>query len=427
MARDRIIHLHNSQATGLTQVTPVLTATTGDTGLSQGELAVVNSETYQAILHLNHDGSALVEYIPKTAVESLIAAAVSEIEGEISTGITTEIEEIQNTLEAVKVEAADNSITVTPGATGSTGNTTTKIAVKIKANGGLVMDASGLSVDSKALTPYVGQNAIAVATGDSQNTISLTIAASEQVLSQDTSGLKSTLAITKLSAATEGYLASYQLQGIGGAALGATIDIPKDFLVKSAELKEVEAAETPYSGAKIGDKYIDFTINSKEGDAQESHVYLPVNDLVDVYTGGNGITVNGSNVISLNIKSGDPYLTVTADGLQIKEGTGGTGTNAIDDKIEEKVEAAKTELEESIAETKSASVIAVTADTASPISAATATAETGNTVTLSLKLAEAADMAAVIDGFDQSILENRLKVTTDGKLYVSNIINGGTF
>ena len=57
------------------------------------------------------------------------------------------------------------------------------------------------------------------------------------------------------------------------------INIPKDLLVKSASVKEVTEADQPYEGAAVGDKYIDFVINSVEGDANESHVYLAVQDL----------------------------------------------------------------------------------------------------------------------------------------------------
>ena len=64
-----------------------------------------------------------------------------------------------------------------------------------------------------------------------------------------------------------------------GAPTGYKINIPKDLLVKSASVKEVTEADQPYEGAAVGDKYIDFVINSVEGDANESHVYLAVKDL----------------------------------------------------------------------------------------------------------------------------------------------------
>ena len=103
-----------------------------------------------------------------------------------------------------------------------------------------------------------------------------------------------------------------------GKNLVGKINIPKDFLVKSATVETVATADTPYAGAQVGDKYIDFVINTKDtaqGSETASHVYLPVNELVDVYTGGNGVNVSNSNVISLDIDTnGGLELTGSTDG-----------------------------------------------------------------------------------------------------------------
>lgn len=91
--------------------------------------------------------------------------------------------------------------------------------------------------------------------------------------------------LTKLEIAEDGYLATYQLTK-DGTPTGDKINIPKDLLVKSASVKEVTEAGQPYEGAAVGDKYIDLVINSVEGDANESHVYLAVKDL------GGSVTVD---------------------------------------------------------------------------------------------------------------------------------------
>ena len=109
--------------------------------------------------------------------------------------------------------------------------------------------------------------------------------------------------------ATEtGYLKSYQLTK-DNVAVGAKINIPKDFLVKSASVATVETADTPYAGAVVGDKYIDFVINVKSGTATDEHLYLPVNDLVDVYTAQQNATqvqlaIDSNNEISATIVNG---------------------------------------------------------------------------------------------------------------------------
>lgn len=104
-----------------------------------------------------------------------------------------------------------------------------------------------------------------------------------------------------------GYLTTYDIYQ-GGDVVGS-INIPKDFLVKSAALSTVTSANVPYSGAQVGDKYIDFVINVKEGTATNDHVYLPVNDLVDVYTAQQNATqvqlaIDSNNVISAAIVAG---------------------------------------------------------------------------------------------------------------------------
>ena len=132
--------------------------------------------------------------------------------------------------------------------------------------------------------------------------------------------------LIEAATATSGYLKTYILaagveqesdvveSGTGKNLIGK-INIPKDFLVKSATVETVATADSPYSGAQVGDKYIDFVINSKDNDATSSHVYLPVNDLVDVYTGGNGVNISNSNVVSLDLDAnGGLELTGSTDG-----------------------------------------------------------------------------------------------------------------
>lgn len=127
--------------------------------------------------------------------------------------------------------------------------------------------------------------------------------------------------ITKQPTAEEGYLATYQLTK-NSTPVGEKINIPKDFLVKSASIQEVETADQPYSGAQIGDKYIDFVINSKEGDGAESHVYLAVKELVDTYTAGNGIDISGANAVSVKIDTANANgLETGADGVKLNLAT----------------------------------------------------------------------------------------------------------
>jgi hypothetical protein len=140
--------------------------------------------------------------------------------------------------------------------------------------------------------------------------------------------------LTKDSTAASGYAASYTLS-VNGTALSTKINIPKDFLVKGATLETVATADTPYAGAVPGDKYIDFVINTKaDGDGStetDTHIYLPVNDLVDVYTAGNGLNLsNGEFSVTIDSTNANG-LSVGANGLAMATVTASTagsgGTN----------------------------------------------------------------------------------------------------
>lgn len=113
--------------------------------------------------------------------------------------------------------------------------------------------------------------------------------------------------IVEQTTAEEGYLKTYKLQVNGvDAANSVKINIPKDFMLKDAEIKTCTTADVPVEGYKVGDKYFDFTINVADSSATAKHVYLLVEDAFAPYVAGDGIDITGSTI------SAD-----TGDGLQI--------------------------------------------------------------------------------------------------------------
>ncbi len=133
----------------------------------------------------------------------------------------------------------------------------------------------------------------------------------------DAGGTGSVVTVEKQSTAESGYAATYIVKQ-GNAQVGVKINIPKDFLVKSASVETVATADTPYSGAAVGDKYIDFVVNTTDASETAQHIYLPVNELVDVYTAGNGIDISNANVVSAVIdNTSESFLTVGANGLKL--------------------------------------------------------------------------------------------------------------
>lgn len=107
--------------------------------------------------------------------------------------------------------------------------------------------------------------------------------------------------IEKLATPTSGYVASYQLCADGTGIAGSIVDIPKDYLVKSASMGICEEAGVPATvpALAVGDPYLDFVINTKDSSATDEHIYINVKGLVDIYTAGNGIDIV-NNVVSVD-------------------------------------------------------------------------------------------------------------------------------
>lgn len=138
--------------------------------------------------------------------------------------------------------------------------------------------------------------------------------------------------VRKQAEAESGYAATYQLFSVTAGedpvetAVGAKINIPKDMVVSGGEVKTVTTADVPYSGAVVGDKYIDLTI----ANAANDHLYIPVKDLVDIYTAGSGLSLtNGEFAVVVNPNNANG-LSASANGVGLAlaaastEGAGGS-------------------------------------------------------------------------------------------------------
>ena len=171
--------------------------------------------------------------------------------------------------------------------------------------------AEDINVDGKKVETAEGVVGYELPAGTAQATAEH-LASEIAIVDAAVKTLKTTSEVTveKLEAAEEGYIASYVVKQ-NNTKVGATINIPKDYLVKNAELKTCTIADQPVAGYKVGDKYMDFTINVAEGSGNESHIYINVNELFDTYTSGSkvGDTVvvtvdNDTNKISADITDG---------------------------------------------------------------------------------------------------------------------------
>lgn len=110
-----------------------------------------------------------------------------------------------------------------------------------------------------------------------------------------------TISIEKQATAENGFTATYVIKQ-NGTALSPKINIPKDFLLKSASLETVGATPTAIeteNNLSSGDKYLKFIVNTQEND-NITTLLIPVNDLIDTYTGDNStIVLNNNNSFSV--------------------------------------------------------------------------------------------------------------------------------
>ena len=214
-----------------------------------------------------------------------------------STEIASKLEEIEEKITQVSVVNSDGSISVS--AATSTG---TPIGVKIRAtDNALKLDpTTGLYVDSNELPQYTGSGAIAITGSNPNKVVSLTIDGTDQVLTQTVSGLKTNLTLNWSSGT------GLQLVGKDSQVL-ATVpaaDFIKDGMLQNVELTQLE-----------GNATLVFTFNT---DAGNKVVNVNAQDLVDVYTQGNGINIAGK-VVTAVAKTSDPIVEVVATGIGTRE------------------------------------------------------------------------------------------------------------
>lgn len=101
--------------------------------------------------------------------------------------------------------------------------------------------------------------------------------------------------VAEVTPSSDVFVAAYQL-AIDGVPSGTKVDIPKDMVVSAATVGTCTVADTPIQGLLVGDKYMDLTI----ANASQDHIYFSVSELMDIYTGGTGITVSNSNEVAID-------------------------------------------------------------------------------------------------------------------------------
>ena len=270
---------------------------------------------------------ALEEKMGDESVEDQIEAALDELDcpetggdGKIITKIKQENGKV--TAESAPLTSSDKTVTIDG------------LDLIVNVDGSTIVKGSDgkLSVASNALTQYVGKEAIAVSEPDSSNnkTISLTIASGEKVLSQDASGLKSTLSVIKETTGLEANVKEqYKVVGIDGAtALGETIKIYKDSALLSVKLLHADGANLPsydkgtatwtdITSATESKLAICFAYEDVNGAVQI--VAVPVGDFLRESEFKNGFEISPNGEVSVKqATDSEDFLVVDENGVAVK-------------------------------------------------------------------------------------------------------------
>ena len=256
--------------------------------------ASTNGSIEKALADAKADSTSKIKALDviDTKVAKKFVTQVSETDGKIA-------------VERGEITSTDKTVVINDGADGG-------INLSVNVDGTTILkdNSTGkISVSSAALTQYTGKDAVAVsAEVDGAKEISLNIDTSDKILSQSGNGLLTNINLTWDK--TKG------LQLIGkNAQVITTIpaaDFIKDGMLENVELKQATQS-APIGGATEG-TFLVFTFNTDGGNKV---INLNVTDLIDIYTGGNGILVN-DNKISIKVTDGDKYLEVTSNGIASK-------------------------------------------------------------------------------------------------------------
>lgn len=312
------------QSTGETAVTGAAADTTIAAGAKTDTFAVASGNKW---VNVGSDGKQINVGHSLSGVTAGTAGSAAKVPAITvdKAGHITSMEEKAITPAAIGADASGAAAAVLGSASDDSSKNTVYGAKKLAQKGVDDAAAAKTAADGKVASVSAAENkGIEIGGTATDPTVGIKLSNSEDnAATVGADGLMVTIpevdvpeyTIVKLDTATAGYLASYQLQK-DGTGVGPVINIPKDYLVKSAYVKTSTGASDP-SGFPSGTKYVDFVINTYDtssGSGTESHIYLNVQDLMDVFTPGDGIDISDSNVISVKV--------VAANGLSV-------GTNGI--------------------------------------------------------------------------------------------------
>ena len=290
---------------------------------ASGDVAGDIAHLQQSVTDIKRDVSTNKDAIAAVNGKIDIINGAAAVAGSVDNKIEAAKTELTRKIDAVKVTAGDNSVTI--GADGRT----VSVKVKADADNALKLDAEGgLYVTAPKTKEIKGDtdNAVTVVTGADETTvIKLGIAEGEKVLTQTAAGLKSSLKIDYSDQ-------KVRLLGAGDTVISSfdASAFVKDGMLNDAEL--VTATESSPVNGNTSGTFVKFTFNAG-GDGKI--IYLDVTSLIDVYTAGNGIAVDGKT-ISIKLSADEKHLEFTAGGVLVtKDIVGAAELKTVSDALEE--------------------------------------------------------------------------------------------
>lgn len=145
----------------------------------------------------------------------------------------------------------------------------------------------------------------------------------DDVITFAETGIYSTLSLKKLATPAEGYAAQYQLQGVGGKALGDTINIYKDQFLKTAQIGHVYDTVNTSTGvitSGTGDAALDLVFsvfNPETSTYVYSIVTINIESFLTESEFGDGLQVNNHKVSVKKDTFSESFLSVSSNGIKV--------------------------------------------------------------------------------------------------------------
>ena len=279
----------------------------GESKLDYGEIAINYNKDNEFIVIRNSENET-VEFITKNQVQTKIDAekeraisAETDLNSDLLKTKTELIDSINGknvsasgeTGDSALINASANNNEVTVNSTTKLQNAVNKAETALQSISGddyIKATKNGTSISLSANDKLKTIESTANTSNDAINTLKEGVNPNYDTLAKIENRIKTDTPVTITPNNSEQYFNKYTFTQNGNTI--GTINIPKDLVVNGGEIETVK-----------GVKNLVLTIAN-----QTDKVYIPVNELVDVYANGDYITISDDNKISVKYNDLDAYL-----------------------------------------------------------------------------------------------------------------------